>query len=192
MGLTRSGVSGIITEINAKSLIEEIIIGETCGGWRPILLSINLKIGFVLGIDMGATHLGIMVTDSSAHVLQEHEQPFSLEADLVSCIRQLNHYVKKILYQMDLELDQISAIGISIPGPVNYVSGMVSSLPIIPGWDEFPIRSYLQQLWQVPVIVGNNAEMGAISEGSYGVCRGENYLAYVKVWTGVGAGFTFK
>jgi glucokinase-like ROK family protein len=189
MGLTRSGVWGIITELNTKSLIEEIKIGETSGGRRPILLSINQKIGFVVGIDMGATHLGIKVTDFSAQVLQEVEQPFSLEADPVSCIRQIDLCLKKILYQMQLELNQISAIGISVPGPVNYESGMVSSAPIMPGWDEFPIRSYLQQLWQVPVVVGNDAEMGALGEWSYGVGRGENYLAYVKVGTGVGAGF---
>jgi hypothetical protein len=53
MGLTRSGVSGIITELNTKSFMEEIKIGETSGGRCPISLSINPKISFIVGIDMG-------------------------------------------------------------------------------------------------------------------------------------------
>jgi glucokinase-like ROK family protein len=130
-----------------------------------------------------------MVTDFSTHVLQEVEQPFSLENDPVSCIRQIDDYLKQILGQMNLELNQISAFGISVPSPVINESGVVDSPPIMADWDEFPIRSYLQQLWQVPVIVGNDAEMGALGEWSCGVGRGENYLAYVKVGAGVGAGF---
>jgi glucokinase-like ROK family protein len=189
MDLTRSGVSGIITELNTKSLIEQIKIGETSGGRRPILLSINPKIGFVVGIDLGATHMGIMVTDFSAQVLHEVEQPFSLEADPESCIRQIDENLKQVLRYTNLDINQISAVGISVPGPVNYESGLMSNAPIMPGWDGFPIRSYLQQLWQVPVIVGKDAEMGAIGEWSYGVGRGENYLAYVKVGTEVSAGF---
>jgi glucokinase-like ROK family protein len=130
-----------------------------------------------------------MVTDFSTHVLQEVEQPFSLENDPVSCIRQIDDYLKQILGQMNLELNQISAFGISVPSPVINESGVVDSPPIMADWDEFPIRSYLQQLWQVPVIVGNDAEMGALGEWSCGVGRGENYLACVKVGAGVGAGF---
>jgi glucokinase-like ROK family protein len=130
-----------------------------------------------------------MVTDFSAHVLQEVEKPFSVEADPISCIRQIDDYLKQILGQMNLELNQISAFGISVPSPVINESGVVDSPPIMADWDEFPIRSYLQQLWQVPVIVGNDAEMGALGEWSCGVGRGENYLACVKVGAGVGAGF---
>jgi glucokinase-like ROK family protein len=189
MDLTRSAISGITAELASKNLIEEIKIGETSGGRRPILLSINPKYGYLVGIDMGVTHLGIMVTDFSAHILKEVEQPFSVTPDPKSCIRQIDHYLEELLSSINLQINQISAIGICVPGPVMYELGMVSSPPIMPGWDAFPIRSYLQQLWQVPVFVGNDAEMGALGEWAYGVGRGENYLAYVKVGTGVGAGF---
>ena len=58
----------------------------------------------------------------------------------------------------------------------------------MPGWDIYPIRSHFEELWQVPVSLGNDAELGALGEWAYGAGRGETNLAYIKVGTGVGAG----
>ena len=189
MELTRSAVSGLIAELDAENLVDELKIGATTGGRRPILLSINPKFGYVVGIDMGASHLGVTVTDFSAHVLEEIELPFSVENSPDNCIRQIDHHLNELLMKMNLQVNQLSAVGLSVPGPVTYDLGLVSSPPIMPGWDEFPIRAHLEELWQVPVSVGNDAEMGALGEWIYGAGRGENYLVYVKVGTGVGAGF---
>lgn len=65
---------------------------------------------------------------------------------------------------------------------------MVSNPPIMPGWDGFPIRAQLENLWHHPISLGNDAELGALGEWAYGAGRGENNLAYIKVGTGVGAG----
>ena len=58
----------------------------------------------------------------------------------------------------------------------------------MPGWDRYPIRDHLQQLWGIPVSLNNDAEMGAVGEWAYGAGRGERNLAYIKVGTGIGAG----
>jgi glucokinase len=58
----------------------------------------------------------------------------------------------------------------------------------MPGWDNYPIRKHLENLWQLPVSIGNDAELGALGEWAYGAGRGESNLAYIKVGTGVGAG----
>ncbi len=58
MYLTRSAISSIIDDLKEMGLVDEIEIGPTTGGRRPILLAINPRYGYVVGIDMGATHLG--------------------------------------------------------------------------------------------------------------------------------------
>jgi predicted NBD/HSP70 family sugar kinase len=58
----------------------------------------------------------------------------------------------------------------------------------MPGWDGFPIQSNLEDKWGLPVSLNNDAELGALGEWAYGVGRGENYLAYIKVGTGIGSG----
>jgi glucokinase-like ROK family protein len=75
-----------------------------------------------------------------------------------------------------------------VPGPVVFEAGIVSGPPIMPGWDAYPIRDHLEELWQCPVTLNNDAELGALGEWAYGAGRGERNLAYIKVGTGVGAG----
>ena len=188
MYLTRSAISSIIDDLKEMGLVDEIEIGPTTGGRRPILLAINPRYGYVVGIDMGATHLGLVVTDYSAHVLEEIEHPFSVTDGPKNCLNQIDRYVIELLKRLKLEISNISAIGMDVPGPVVAEAGMVSSPPIMPGWDGYPIQTYLEELWHVPVSLGNDAELGALGEWAYGAGRGENNLAYIKVGTGVGAG----
>jgi glucokinase-like ROK family protein len=65
---------------------------------------------------------------------------------------------------------------------------MVVAPPIMPGWDGFPIRQRLQELWNRPVFVDNDADLGALGEWTYGAGKGESNLAYIKIGTGIGCG----
>jgi glucokinase-like ROK family protein len=188
MYLTRSAISSIIDDLKELGLVDEVETGPTTGGRRPILLAINPHYGYIVGIDMGATHLGIVLTDFSAHVLEEIEYPFSVADGPNSCLTQLNNYLTELLSRVKLNINQISAIGMGVPGPIAADTGEVSSPPIMPGWDGYPIRKHLEELWQVPITIGNDAELGALGEWAYGAGRGERNLVYIKVGTGVGAG----
>lgn len=188
MGLTRSAISTIIDDLKGLGLVDEIEPGPTTGGRRPILLAINPQFGHVAGIDMGATHLRLVVTDFSAHVLDEFEYQFSVLDGPEVCLSKINFYLAELLNRLEMDIGHISAIGMNVPGPVVATVGEVSSPPIMPGWDGYPIRSHLEKLWRIPVSIGNDAELGALGEWAYGAGRGESNLAYVKVGTGVGAG----
>ena len=186
--LTRSAVTTIIDDLEDLGLVDEIETGPTTGGRRPILLAINPRYGHVVGIDMGATHIGLVVTDFSAHVLEEVEYPFSVADGPQICLPKIDQYLNELLSKLNLNSHQISAVGMGVPGPVVTEAGVVSSPPIMPGWDIYPIRTHLEELWRVPVSLGNDAELGALGEWAYGAGRGETNLAYIKVGTGVGAG----
>jgi glucokinase-like ROK family protein len=188
MGLTRAAISGIIDDLKEIGLVDEIETGPTTGGRRPILLAINPLFGNIIGIDLGATHLRLVLTDFSAHVLEEFEVPLSVVDGPVSCLGLLDQQFTEMLRRMGLDANRITAIGMGVPGPVEITKGMVSNPPIMPGWDGYPIQTHLKDLWHIPLSLGNDAELGALGEWAYGAGRGENNLAYIKVGTGVGAG----
>ena len=188
IGLTRSAVSTIVNEAIADGLVRESESGPATGGRRPTLLEINPQKGNVIGIDMGATHLGVAVADFAGHVLDEVESAFNVEEEPQVCLDQIQQRVREILSKAGIRPDQILAIGMGVPGPVMAEAGLVSSPPIMPGWDNYPIREQLRKFWQVPVTVNNDAELGALGEWAFGAARGEQNLAYIKVGSGVGAG----
>jgi hypothetical protein len=69
--LTRSTVSTIVTDLLVDGLVRETESGPATGGRRPILLEINPRRGYIVGVDMGVTHLSLVITDFLAHVLYE-------------------------------------------------------------------------------------------------------------------------
>ena len=120
-----------------------------------------------------ATDLSVALGDFSAHILDETERPFRIADGPKHCLEEADRGLKSILEKNDANIADLSAIGLSVPGPVITDTGMVMAPPIMPGWDRFPIRTTLENLWKVPVTLNNDANFGALGEWVYGAGRGE-------------------
>jgi glucokinase-like ROK family protein len=188
MGLTRASVTIIINDLIENDILLESESRSTRSGRPPVVLEINPRSGRVAAIDVGATHLSVALGDFSAQILDETEQPFRIADGPEPCLEVADRALKSILEKNGLKVSDLSAIGLSVPGPVITEIGMVMSPPIMPGWDRFPIRARLEKLWKVPLTLNNDANFGALGEWVYGAGRGEKNLAFIKVGSGVGAG----
>ncbi len=188
MGLSRAAVSSIVNDLIAIDIIREAANGPSTGGRRAVMLEINPACGYILGIDIGATHLGLVLADFSARVIAEEEYPFDISMGPNLGLQEVDQQVKVFLEQNQFSLDDIVAIGVGVPGPVVSEAGGVVAPPIMPGWDGFPIQSHLQTLWGHPITLNNDAELGALGEWAYGAGRSEQDLLFIKVGFGIGAG----
>ena len=188
LNLSRAAMTSIVNDLLESKIIREGEARNSQGGRPPIILEINAQRGYVVGLDMGATHLGIVLSDFSARVVDEIEVPFSISDEPDVAISKTDKFLLDLLQKNNLNLENISAIGIGVPGPVFTERGVVLSPPLMPGWDGFPIQATLAEKWRLPIALNNDAELGAIGEWAYGVGRGENHLAYIKVGSGIGAG----
>jgi glucokinase-like ROK family protein len=187
MNLTRAAITSIINDLQADGLVREVE-NHLTGGRKPIVLEINPELGYVVGIDMGSTHVSLILADFSAREIQELHMPFNINLGPRVCLDQVDTYLHDLLQKAGLTLADIKAVGTGVPGPIVAEAGMVSGPPIMPGWDGFPIRDTLQGRWGCPVTLNNDAELGALGEWAYGAGRGERDLAYIKVGIGIGAG----
>lgn len=187
MNLTRAAITSIINDLQAAGLVREVE-NQLTGGRKPIVLEINPELGYVVGIDMGSTHVSLILADFSAREIQELHMPFNINLGPRVCLDQVDTYLRDMLQKAGLTLADIKAVGAGVPGPIVAEAGMVSGPPIMPGWDGFPIRDTLQGRWGCPVTLNNDAELGALGEWAYGAGRGERDLAYIKVGIGIGAG----
>lgn len=186
--LTRAAVTPIVNDLIQTGLIHETRSRTASSGRPPILLEINATRGMVAGIDMGASHLTILIANFAAQVLAENEIPFNIADGPRDCIQKADETLHSLLAGLGLGLANLAAIGLGVPGPTVAKAGMVLAPPIMPGWDRFPIRDTLEKLWGCPVSLNNDAELGVLGEWAYGAGRGEQNLAYIKVGTGIGAG----
>jgi glucokinase len=84
--------------------------------------------------------------------------------------------------------EEVICISAAIPGPVNPETGVVISAPNIPGWDKFPLVQMLQERFNVPVYIGNDANLAALGEWRFGAGHGHNNVLYFTISTGIGGG----
>lgn len=82
-----------------------------------------------------------------------------------------------------------AAVGVSFGGPVKAREGIVFLSHHVPGWENIPLREWLQRRFGVPVAVDNDANVAALGEWRFGAGQGCRSLLYVTVSTGIGGGW---
>ncbi len=83
---------------------------------------------------------------------------------------------------------QVDAISVATAAPLDPKTGYILDASNIPGWRNFPLGEKLIERFQVPVFVGNDANLAAIGEWHYGVGQGHHDLLYLTISTGIGGG----
>ena len=95
----------------------------------------------------------------------------------------------KILLTVEKTFDRIIAktkskiwgIGIGLPGPVEFATGIPMSPPIMPGWDRYPVRKRLAEKYDVPVWVDNEVNLMALGEVGKKSDKKYSDLIYIKM-----------
>jgi glucokinase len=84
--------------------------------------------------------------------------------------------------------EEIAAITVAAPGPLDPFEGIIFKAPNIPGWTNLPLKKLIQERFNVPVAIGNDANLAALGEWRFGAGIGHRHLIYITVSTGIGGG----
>ncbi len=82
----------------------------------------------------------------------------------------------------------VKAIAVAAPGFLDPDIGIVYEAPNIPGWKNYPLMKILEDAFQVPVHLGNDANLAALGEWKFGAGIGHKNLLYLTISTGIGSG----
>ena len=80
------------------------------------------------------------------------------------------------------------AIGITCGGPLDSKKGLIMSPPNLPKWDKIPITKIIEDNFNVPVFLQNDANACALAEWRFGAGKGTNNMIFLTFGTGLGAG----
>ncbi|MFZ5917198.1 MAG: ROK family transcriptional regulator [Chloroflexota bacterium] len=186
--LSRSTVSAVVSELLGEGWLVETGTGESQGGRRPILLTFNHRAGYILTIAAGASHLLSLVTDLDAGLLAEIEHPFNVADGPAIGLAAMETIGRQALRQAGVQPSQLLGVGVGVPGPLNCARGTIIAPPIMPGWNEVPVRGHLQHIYGVSVYLDNDANLGALGEWRFGAGQGIDNLVFIKIATGIGCG----
>jgi glucokinase len=84
--------------------------------------------------------------------------------------------------------EPVTAISVSIGGPLDVLNGVIQSPPNLPGWDDIPLKRLLSEQFKLPVYVEHDGNAGALAEFFFGAGRGCRNIVFLTMGTGFGAG----
>jgi glucokinase-like ROK family protein len=186
-GLARSTVALRIDRLIADGLVTELGDAPSTGGRPPAFLAFNREAGLVLVADLGATHARLGVTDLAGHALAEEAIDLDIATGPEAVLGEIELHFDAQLDMLGHSNDDVLAVGIGVPGPVEFAAGRAVNPPIMPGWHGYPIRDRLAERYDAPCLVDNDVNIMALGEHWVASPRPDNFL-FVKVGTGIGSG----
>ncbi len=187
-GLARSTVSEIVRELLRTGLIAEVGTDRSSGGRRPIVLEFQDEAFAILGVDIGATHVAVAVTDLRGKVLAWREQQRPVRTDPEHTRTLVHELCDACLAEWSRGNKRLVGIGLAVPSPVDPRHPNRVSEVVLPAWRGHIGIEDLHLRYGVPVLVDNDANLGALAEGWWGAGRNVRDFTYIKVATGIGAG----
>ena len=184
-GASRNTVSARVDQLIAANLLEEGGRGWSTGGRPPTLLQFNSRAGCVLAVDLGVTSVDVAVTDLSAQILATAGHPIDIGEGPGPVLAEVDRLARQVLAEAGLTPADVCAVGVGVPGPVEFSTGRPSHPPIMPGWHDYPIPSAFGR-YECPVYVDNDVNVMAL--GEMGVAGSAQDVLVVKVGTGIGCG----
>ncbi|MGB5169070.1 MAG: ROK family transcriptional regulator [Acidimicrobiia bacterium] len=186
-GLARSTISQRVDYLIAKGFVGEVGEAVSTGGRPPTMLGFNAESGIVLVADLGATHSRLAVCDLEATPLAEACRDLDIADGPEIVLAWVLETFEALTADAGHSASEVRAIGIGVPGPVDFAAGRAIHPPIMPGWDDYPIRERFEERYSVPVLVDNDVNIMAL--GEYWVMQPQvEDLIFVKVGTGIGSG----
>lgn len=96
--------------------------------------------------------------------------------------------IAKVVKELRTRHPKIEAVGVGMPGFVDFPTGMVHNLTNVKGWKRIFLKKELSERINLPVTVENDANCMAYAEWKRGSGRGLNHLVALTLGTGVGGG----
>jgi glucokinase-like ROK family protein len=183
--LSRSKLAIELERLTEIGLVEARGLAASRGGRRSTVVALADNLRF-LGVDIGATSVDVAVTDARMTVLEQISEPVDVRTGPDNVLAVVLDLVGKL--RAEGGAVEVYGAGVGVPGPVSFRDGMPVAPPIMPGWNQFPVRSVLSQHLGCPVLVDNDVNIMALGEMHAGLARTVDDLLFVKVGTGVGCG----
>lgn len=188
-GYSRSKITSVINSLTELGILEEAGDGAFSGGRRSRVLNFKPNFGYLIGVDMGATSVDIALADFNGQIIERCGVPMDVREGPTIILTLIRKIVLEMLERWSIQPEKIYAFGMGVPGPVEFSTGLLIAPPIMPGWEAFPIRAFIQEIFSsAVVIVDNDVNVMALGELRAGAGVNEDHFIYVKVGTGIGCG----
>lgn len=191
-GLSVGAVSQITSTLITENWIKEIGEGDYTGGRRQVMLRLNPRAAYVIGLKLMEDRVVCALTDLETNVLYHSEQSLSYDHSPLAVGTALAMLVEQIIAETRHETyGQVLGVGIGLAGVIDYEAGIVHYSPYF-HWRDVPLAQMISERIQLPVYMENDVNTLTLTEQLFGIGHEVANFVVVTVGRGVGAGMVLN
>src|SRR4051812_3696876 len=138
-----------------------------------------------IGIDLGGTRVRAARLTPDLEIEARVETPSLAQEGPDAVIKRLIAQAEAV---WPTDGTKVLGVGVSAPGPVNPMTGVIVKPPNLNGWHNVPLREICHGRFGVETYLGNDANLAALAEAELGAARGYQDVLFLTISTGIGAG----
>lgn len=146
--------------------------------------------GHWIGFDLGGTKMNAVLFDDQFQALARRRKKTRGNEGHEAGVERITSIIEKLCDEAKVPSQELSGIGIGIPGPIDMEEGVILGSPNL-GWKDVPLRQILQKKFGCPVAVCNDVDAGIYGEYTAGAAKGARTALGVFPGTGIGGGMVY-
>lgn len=137
---------------------------------------------YYIGIDLGGTKVRVAKVDEEGKIVEEYSDfSHGLEGPRELILNTIISLIDKIDNVKGCE-----GIGIAVPGPVDVYNMVMPMAVNLVGFKDYPFAKIIEEKYQIPVYLDNDANMAGLAEAVLGAGKGKPIVYYLTHSTGIG------
>ncbi|CAM5687300.1 ROK family transcriptional regulator [Streptomyces purpurascens] len=185
LGAAPSTVSFTVSQLMSHGLVAEEGTVSSTGGRPRKVLRLGGSDGFAVAAELGGRHAHVGVVLPGGGLTDVSTVPFPTDHGPEAALPGLAETLLALAEQHGRHL--LRGVGLSLPGPVDVATGVVTLPSRMPGWNRFPVRAWLEDHFGVPAAIENDANCMAVGEHTVQPPERRQSIM-VKTGTAIGAG----
>lgn len=142
---------------------------------------------YYLGVDMGGTNIAAGVVDEEYRLIAKESVPAGAGRCADEIFGDMFRAAERAVQKAGLEMKDFTSLGIGMPSYIHPDTKLLVNANNF-GWTDFPVYSYLEKYFELPVLVENDANCAVLGEAFCGAAKEFDNVVMLTLGTGVGGG----
>ncbi len=185
-GLSMESVIRYTDELVREGFVRTAGYSPPSVGRKAAYLAICPEGGYFLGLRFTPAEMSGVVLDFAGNPLFSDEDSFPDKVDAYEILERLCACAGRLAEKMGERRDKLLGIGVAVPGLVDRENGIGIRYVNVPGWENIPVRTYLEERLGIPVTVEHSLKATALAAARLPENRDAQDLLFILVGRGVG------
>ena len=186
-GLNKTTVSSLVYDLIEGHFVQEVGLVSSGYGRPAIKLKLNPTVGFIVSCEIGVDFILVICTDFAPTIIWRYEEQIDSSIGQHAILDRALAILHQAIEIGCPACGTILGTAVGVPGLVDQMSGVLLFAPNL-GWKNLSIRSILNETFNQPLFVDNEANFAALGEHYFGAARGYNEVLYISAGVGLGGG----